>query len=333
MLKERSEDYRKLEELRGSRVLVYVTGDRQGLEARIHPEALNSFTDHLDAIGDVEKISLLLYTRGGDTLASWSIANLIRQFCKEFEVIIPSKCHSGGTLISLAADRIVMTKQATLGPIDPSVQGPLNPGVPGAPPNAKVPVSVEAINGYLDFARETLGEGADLQQVVGQLSQQIHPIVLGDAFRARSQIRMLARKLLARQVKDTEQVDRILGFLCSESGSHDYTINRREAHEDLGLQIEKPDDELYKILKAIHDSIVEEMELTSPYNPSLQIGSGKTAKYSFRRAIVESLSGGTNVFVSEGSLMRQQVQPKPGFVQEAIADQRSFEGWRHEPAE
>jgi ClpP class serine protease len=104
MRTDRLDDYRRLEESRSSRLLVYVTGDRQGLETRIHPEVLNYFTDHLDKIGDVDKISLLLYTRGGDTLASWSIANLIRQFCKSFEVIIPSKCHSGGTLISLAAD-------------------------------------------------------------------------------------------------------------------------------------------------------------------------------------------------------------------------------------
>lgn len=332
MRTDRLDDYRRLEESRRSRLLVYVTGDRQGLETRIHPEVLNYFTDHLDKIGDVDKISLLLYTRGGDTLASWSIANLIRQFCKSFEVIIPSKCHSGGTLISLAADLIVMTKQATLGPIDPSVQGPLNPGVPGAPPNAVVPVSVEAINGYLEFAREALGEGARLDEIVKQLSQQVHPLVLGDAFRARSQIRMLARKLLARQVQDGDRVEKILGFLCSESGSHDYTINRREARDDLGLQIEKPDDTLYSLVKKVHDDISQELELTTPYNPSLLLGTQPTASYALRRALVESTTGGSHAFISEGTLTRQRVQAQPGLVQEAIADQRTFEAWRHEPA-
>lgn len=332
MRSDRLDSYRRLEESRGARLLVYVTGDRQGLETRIHPEVLNYFTDHLDQIGDVEKISLLLYTRGGDTLASWSIANLIRQFCKSFEVIIPSKCHSGGTLISLAADTILMTKQATLGPIDPSVQGPLNPGVPGAPPSAKVPVSVEAINGYLEFAREALGEGANLDEIVKLLSQQVHPLVLGDAYRARSQIRMLARKLLARQITDEAQVERILGFLCSESGSHDYTINRREARDDLGLRIEKPDDTLYCLVKSLYDDIAHELELTTPYNPNLLLGTQPTTTYTLRRALVESVAGGTHVFASEGTLIRQRVQAQPGLVQEAIADQRTFEAWRHEPA-
>lgn len=330
MFKDRLERYKRLEEARRSRLLVYVTGDRQGLETRIHPEVVNHFTDHLDRIGDVEKISLLIYTRGGDTLASWSIANLIRQFCKLFEVIIPARCHSGGTLISLAADTILMTKQATLGPIDPSVQGPLNPSVPGAPPNVKVPVSVEAINGYLEFAREALGEGAHLEEIVKLLSQQVHPLVLGDAYRARSQIRMLARKLLARQITDEEQVETILAFLCSESGSHDYTINRREAREDLRLRIEKPDDTLYALIKSLYDDIAEELELTMPYNPNLILGTEQTTSYSLRRALIESVSGGTHVFISEGTLTRQRVQPQPGVIQESIADQRTFEGWRHE---
>lgn len=332
MRSDRLDSYRSLEEARRSRLLVYVTGDRQGLETRIHPEVLDYFTDHLDQIGDAEKISLYLYTRGGDTLASWSIANLIRQFCKSFEVIIPSKCHSGGTLISLAADTILMTKQATLGPIDPSVLGPLNPGVPGAPPNAKVPVSVEAINGYLEFAREALGDGADLEEIVKLLSQQVHPLVLGDAYRARSQIRMLARKLLTRQLTDEKRVERILEFLCSESGSHDYTINRREARDDLGLRIERPDESLYSLVKSLYDDIANDLELTTPYNPNLLLGTQPTTTYTLRRALVESVAGGSHVFVSEGSLGRQRVQSQPGLVQEAVVDQRTFEGWRHEPA-
>lgn len=330
MRRDRLDNYRRLEEIRGSRLLVYVTGDRPGLETQIHSEVLDYFTYHLDLIGDVEKISLYIYTRGGDTLAAWSIANLIRQFCKSLEVIIPAKCHSAGTLISLAADTIVMTKQATLGPIDPSVHGPLNPGVPGAPPNVRVPVSVEAINGYLEFVREALGNEASIHEIIRQLSRQIHPLVLGDVYRARAQIRMLARKLLGRQIEDTERLERILKFLCSESGSHDYTINRREARDDLGLNIEKPNDQLYQVIKSIYDDIATELELTTPFHPALLLGTNQSANYTLRRALIESIEGGTHVFVSEGIFTRQRLTNQFGIPQEVIADQRTFEGWRHE---
>src|SRR4051794_24368163 len=114
-----------IERERGSRAIMYVTGDRPGWETQISPEVVDHFIDHLDPIVGSEKISLILYTRGGNTLAAWSIINLIRQFCNELEIIIPFKAWSAGTLMSLGANRLLMTKQATLGPIDPSINGPL----------------------------------------------------------------------------------------------------------------------------------------------------------------------------------------------------------------
>jgi len=124
---ERMNLYTSLEKARQSKVILYATSDRRHMEANIAADILPFFVKHLDTIGDVEKISLVLYTRGGETLAAWSLVNLIRNFCKDFEVIVPFHCHSAGTLICLGADRIIMTKQATLGPIDPSVNGPMNP--------------------------------------------------------------------------------------------------------------------------------------------------------------------------------------------------------------
>src|ERR1041385_5656462 len=120
MLKDRIGSYKQLEEKRKSKLLVYITSDRRGLETQIASDILLYFANHLDKLGDSEKISLFLYTRGGSTIAAWSLVNLIRNFCKDFEVIVPFNCHSAGTLICLGANTIVMTKQATLGPIDPS---------------------------------------------------------------------------------------------------------------------------------------------------------------------------------------------------------------------
>lgn len=258
------------------------------------------------------------------------VVNLIRQFCKKFEVLVPMKAHSGGTLICLGADAIIMTKQATLGPIDPSVNTPLNPLPLGAPPNVRVPVSVEAINGFLDFVKAERLPPDEMRYILEDLSKQVHPLVLGEAFRARSQIRMLARKLLSSQINNENKMEKILQFLCSESGSHDYTINRREAKDELGLVIEKPDDSLYKAIKALYDDIAKELELTTPFNPDMLLGTNSQVNYTFRRALIESIAGGCDVFISQGQLNRQPVQIQPGITQIAIKDSRTFEGWRHE---
>jgi len=319
---------------RGATALLYVTGDRQHWETQIHAEVLDRFVHHLDSTGQVNKITLILYTRGGSALAAWSLVNLIRQFCDELEVVVPSKAHSAGTLICLGADSIIMTKQATLGPIDPSVNGPLNPPIPGAPPQVRAPVSVEAINGYLDFARDgaDLKNPAHLKDIFQRLSEHVHPLVLGDAWRSRSQIRMLARRLMARQLTDEKKIQRILGFLCSESGSHDYTIYRQEARDELGLKVERPDDNLYTKLKAIYDDFADELKLAEPYSPDVALAGQPAVDYEFKRALLESVAGGSHVFVSQGRLVQGQVQTAPGVVQMVVEDRRTLEGWRYENA-
>jgi hypothetical protein len=331
--------YSQIEKLRKSKLLVYITGDRPGLETQIHSEILDYFIDHLDKIGKQQKISLFLYTRGGNTLAAWSLVNLIRQFCEDFEVIIPSKAQSAGTLISIGANRIIMTKQATLGPIDPSLNSPLCPQNPMAPqnPQSRIPVSVESIKGFFQFVQNDLeiNNEINLKDILINLSNQVHPLVLGDIYRSRTQIQMLAKKLLLKQIKEEEKIEKIIAFLCSDSGSHDYTIYRREAQNELELNIEKPDDNLYSIIKATMDNIKLELELDKPYNPNVILGASQTADYSCRRILIESLDLGTHVFVSEGTLVKnvqniQQFPQIPPIQQTIINDQRKFEGWKTE---
>jgi len=333
MYKDRINLYKELERQRESKLLVYITGDRPGLETQIAQDAIDYFIEHLDLIGVTRKISLFLYTRGGDTLAAWSIVNLIRQFCEEFEVIIPLKAHSAGTLISLGANKLLMTKQATLGPIDPSVNNALNPQVPGAGITAKVPVSVEAVNGFLELAKDGLGitNEESLAKIFIKLADMIHPIVLGQVYRAKTQIQMLAERLLRTQITDEENLHKIISFLCSESGSHDYTINRREARDYLGLNVDKPDDKLYNLIKTIYDDIKNELLLNIPFDPNNVLKGEEMCQYFFRRCLIESVAGGSDVFVTEGVLKKVHVPVQSGIpAQVAINDTRIFEGWRHE---
>jgi len=317
MYEQRKALYRNLEEMRDSKVLTYVTGDRPGLETQISSEAFDLFVNQLDLIGDVPKISLFIYTRGGDTLAAWSLINLVRMFCKELEIIIPSKCHSSGTLMSLGANKIVMTKQATLGPIDPSLNGPLNPQVMVNNQPQSYSVSVEDVKGYIAVAKEEFGinDGVGLSQILQSLSEKVHPLVLGNVYRAQSQIQMLARKLLTNQVNDQNSAEKIISFLCSESGSHDYTINRTEAMRDLGLNIEAPDQELYELIKLIYSDIKEELKLSEPFDPSKILAGNDQAPYESIRGLIESADTHSYQYRTSGLLHKQQVAPNiPQFV-------------------
>lgn len=221
-----------------------------------------------------------------------------------------------------------MTKQAVLGPIDPSVNNPLNPAVNAGGQPVRVPVSVENLRGFLDAARDELsikGEAA-LSQLLMKLTDHVHPLVIGEVFRSRAQIRFLAEKLLRGQVTDKEKMQLIIDFLCADSGSHDYSINRREAGE-FGLNIEKPSTELYGMLKSIHASYNEELKLLEPYSQQSSLGGNQTAQYSEIRGLIEGTAGGCYQFVSEGTLTQVMLNTPMG-QQFGIQDQRAFEGWR-----
>ncbi|MBC7194503.1 MAG: hypothetical protein H5U37_02475 [Caldisericia bacterium] len=68
-------------------------------------------------------IDLILHTPGGLVLAAEQIARALIRRKGKVTVFIPHYAMSGGTLIALAADEIVMDKNAVLGPIDPQIGG------------------------------------------------------------------------------------------------------------------------------------------------------------------------------------------------------------------
>jgi len=320
--------YQEIERIRSSKVIAYITGDRPGMETKIHSEVYDFFVNHLDEIGVTNKISLILYTRGGETLTAWSLVNLIRQFCDELEIIVPSKCLSAGTIMTLGADRIIMTKQATLGPIDPSLTTPLNPLITINGQQNLSPVSVEDIKAYLSLAKEELQikEPQDALSILLKLSDTVHPLVLGNVYRAQSQIQMLARRLLSYQITDENQVNKIVNFLCSDSGSHDYTISRREAANELGLKIEKPTAELYTLIKTIYYDIKSELELSKTFNTNTLIGANQRLPYSSTRGLVEATDTCSYQMRTEGVLEKIVIQPDVN--QHYVNNTVTFEGWR-----
>ncbi len=312
--------YKKLESEFNSKLLVYVTSDRPNMGAQIASDVIDCFIDHLDKIGPCEKISLYLYTRGGDTSAARNIVNLLKMYCETLQVIVPHKAHSSGTIISLGANEIVMSKQATLGPIDPSLYTALNPQIPGG---GSYPVSVEAVKGYLEFVKDELriNDQTCLTSVFEKLSDFVHPLVLGEVYRSKAQIQMMAEQLLVNQVTDPEKIRKIIDFLCSESGSHDYTINRREAKNDLGLNVIKPTEEQYSIIKKIYSDINDELLFSKPFRITDINGA-----YCVRRSILESIIGGADFFSTEGEVIRGTLPDG----QVAIQNRVDFEGWRHD---
>jgi Serine dehydrogenase proteinase len=66
-------------------------------------------------------LDLVLHTPGGLVLAATQIARAVLRHKSKVTVFVPHYAMSGGTLIALAADEIVMCEHAVLGPVDPEL--------------------------------------------------------------------------------------------------------------------------------------------------------------------------------------------------------------------
>ncbi len=283
---------------RGSQLVVYITGDRTGLETRIGTDVFPMFhshlagaSKHLVAAGGKRKIDLFLYSAGGVTMAGYALVNLFREFCDEFNVIIPFKALSCATLISLGANEVVMTPMGQLSPIDPSVYHPLGPlvEIPGHPPGI-APVNVEDVNGYIQLAREEvrLRNQTSMTRALELLAGKVNPLVLGAIQRSRAQIAFLASTLMSHYMDDDGRIERTVEVLTRQRFSHDYIIGRREAKETLGLNVVEPDDVLTDLILSLFGAYSGIMELDTPYHPETLLGKNDAATGSFVRGVIES---------------------------------------------
>ena len=196
-----------------------------------------------ETIKDGEHLDLFLYTRGGSTTAVWPIVNLLREFDPDFEVLVPYRAHSSGTLLALGATKITMSPfLGELSPIDPTTATQFNPRDPTT--QGLLGIGVEDVTAYLEFWKSALGidsrnrrlyseERKSLEPYLARLSTEVHPVALGNVHRSYMQIRLVARMLLQIHY-DQRDIAGIIDRLTEESYSHLHMINRIEAEQILG---------------------------------------------------------------------------------------------------
>jgi len=296
---ERKDIISKIEKLRSSKVITYVTSDRQGpVNARVAPDMIPIISNQLRKIGKTEKIDLVLYSAGGDTMVPWRLVSMIREFCNQFSVVILYKAHSAATMISLGADEIVMSDMSELSPIDPSTQNFFNPIDPQNP-QGRIPISVEEVMSYFDLAKNKFGIKSDeeLTKIFNKFVEStpsIHPLALGNVNRTHNLIKILAKRLLKShkvQLKEDE-IEKIIEFLTEKLYSHQYYIGRKEARDDLGMRtVVEADDKLSEAMTELYDNYAKETQMTEIWNPEIELGTGnQIQKKEYKIAYVESAS-------------------------------------------
>jgi hypothetical protein len=321
---ERRELINEISRLRNAAAICYFTGDRENVSTRIAPDVLPVLYRHLSLQKAPERIDLFLYTRGGDVLTPWRMVHLFREFAPLFNVLVPFRAYSSGTLICLGADEIVMTRMGELGPIDPSVINAFNPQDPQNPA-ARMPVNVEDVYSYLALARELAGLESEeqLARVFAVLAERIHPLALGNVHRNYLLVRSLARRLLGLRHEPfpEERIQDIIDSLTEKLYAHNHMISRQEAAREIRLPVVFPPDELEQLLWRLYEDFAGELEVNEPFNPK-EILQGSRTEFETVGGFVESETV-QDAFVFNGVIERRDF-PEAGQITVNILKQ----GWQ-----
>ncbi len=151
-------------------------------------------------------IDIILHTPGGLVLAALQIAKALRRHKAKTTAFIPHYAMSGGTLIALAADEIVMDEHAVLGPVDPQI---------GQYPAASI-VKVKKEKPIDKIDDQTLIMADISEKALNQMKHQLKEILSG-------------------RYSETK-IEELVDALSQGRWTHDYPITCEEAKK-LGLPV------------------------------------------------------------------------------------------------
>lgn len=196
-----------------------------------------------DAINEIrkeriEKLYLLLNSLGGGVSSSFKIARILRDNFKDITVFIPHIAASGGTLIALIGNKIVMGEMAHLSPIDVQVER-----------NGKlysVNAMIRSFGNLNDLFKTTLEEDAPYPWKA--MADKLDPVEFQDWIDASHLMETHAKEILKHENSSLkEKADEIIDRLSSSYPSHGYSITINEAQEIFGNNVVVPSETCPKV--------------------------------------------------------------------------------------
>ena len=157
---------------------------------------------------DDQPIDLIVHTPGGIALAATQIAFALKAHKGKTTVLVPHYAMSGGTLIALAADEILMDPQAVLGPVDPQM------GTQKGSYAATSILKVVETKSRDEIDDETLYLAEEARKALNQMEATVRELLEGKY--------------------DEERIDLIVNDLVTGKYTHDFPITAEGVCELLG---------------------------------------------------------------------------------------------------
>ena len=121
----RKETFLRIERITRRPLICYVTKTHnlpQGIPAYIDDSDLTGFGDLTQSVLG-EAVDILIVSNGGSVEATERIVRLLRERFKVVRFIVPANAYSAATLLCFSGNEILMDSLATLGPVDPQING------------------------------------------------------------------------------------------------------------------------------------------------------------------------------------------------------------------
>jgi hypothetical protein len=207
------------------------------------------------------KLKIVIHTPGGSTFYSTKIAKYLRSKFQDITAYVPYEASSGGTVLCLGANRIVMDEISSLTPIDSQV------------PYKGTYISVASYEqAILDIAKkfETTSPG-DLPAPYSNMCERLDPVIMKEMKKKVLDGVFVAVSLLNKHIDKKDRALEIAFGLVKTDFSHNHIIDMEEA-EELGLELEKSQQELeyldiFKLWVGEHLNDRSDNHIVKPYVP------------------------------------------------------------------
>jgi hypothetical protein len=252
----RKETIRRIANETGIPLICYVTKtsslyDTPGAVAAIEDSDLEGFDTLIDSIKlhtNSTKIDILFVSNGGSAEAAERIVRLLRENFQEIRFILPGNAYSAATMMAFACDSILMTDTATLGPIDPQING--------------IPART-ILRGFEDLERRLREEGPESLAAYIHLLNGYSLHLLEVCKSAEDLSKELARIWLSDYMLKCDlndaRVNKIVDFFANYDvhKSHARSIGRQQSI-DLGLNVQRLErgEKLTNLIKSLYDQYV-----------------------------------------------------------------------------
>jgi len=219
----------------------------------------NGFMSVVHKLDRDKGLDLILHTPGGDMAATESLVDYLRaMFGNDIRAIIPQLAMSGGTIMALSCNKIIMGKESSIGPIDPQF-GPM------------------AANGLLqefDRIRTEIKADPTTALLWEPILRKINPGFITECENAITWSHEMAERFLKSNMFDGDKsakkkIDKIIKHLTDKKSTktHGRHIGLDEAKEVFGdhiIELEK-DQKFQDLVLTVHHASIITMQATQCY--------------------------------------------------------------------